>query len=351
MKAYAIIENKQEKDLISANYNYKFNKVNGMAYRWGKTLDDDPDYSEFGPEILDLECTTICCGVPQSSKTSKPTPCSMCYKSNTEKGVNMSFDTFKTILDKYPRVLTQIAFGADSQATANPDLWKMMEYSRSRGIIPNITVANISDDTADKLVKYCGAVAVSRYAYKDICYNSIQKLTDRGMVQVNIHICVAEETFDMCMETLKDRLTDPRLQKLRAIVMLSLKRKGRGTKWHNLSMDKFQQLIQFALDNKICIGFDSCGAHKFTQCIKNHPMKEQMMQLVEPCEATLFSSYISVDGKYYPCSFSEGSGDWKEGLDVVHCQDFIRDIWMNKKTIKFRNQLLKCKRNCPIYDI
>jgi hypothetical protein len=180
-KDVLLAENKNLKVLRSKNYNYSFNKTSGFFARWGEVTSDDPDFSPFGPEILDIEVTTICKGVP--SLNGKKTPCSFCYKSNTPNGKNMSFEKFKAILDKFPvvngvPVLTQIAFGADSEATSNPDLWSMMEYSRSKDIIPNITVANISDETADKLAKYCGAVAVSRYDNKDVCYDSVKKLTD-----------------------------------------------------------------------------------------------------------------------------------------------------------------------------
>jgi len=46
---------KQGKVLRSENYNYIFNSRTGFFVRWGKTADDDPQYSPFGPEILDLE--------------------------------------------------------------------------------------------------------------------------------------------------------------------------------------------------------------------------------------------------------------------------------------------------------
>jgi hypothetical protein len=48
-------ENKKVKFLKSDTYNYIFNKENGQFFRWGKTRDDDPLFSPFGPEILDLE--------------------------------------------------------------------------------------------------------------------------------------------------------------------------------------------------------------------------------------------------------------------------------------------------------
>lgn len=340
----------------SDDYNYVFDKVTGYFARWGKTKEDDPQVAPM-PEILDIEVTTICKGVPSIDKDGKPTPkrpCTFCYKSNTAKGTNMSFETFKIILDKMPWIL-QVAFGADSECTSNPDIWKMMAYCREKGIVPNITVANISDETADNLVKYCGAVAVSRYTDKNLCYDSVKRLTDRGMKQINIHILVSDNTRDMVMETLQDRLTDNRLAKLNAIVMLNLKKKGRGEAFDTLVEDKFKGLIDFAFDNKITIGFDSCGCNKFLRVVKDYPNFKNLETVSEPCESSLFSSYIDTNGDFYPCSFCENACtkdlDWKAGLSVVKCNNFIKDIWNHEKTKQFRVTLLNNGRNCPIYDV
>jgi len=53
-----IIENEKAKFLRSKDYNFNFDKVSGYFERWGKKVEDDPDYSLFGPEILDLEIST-----------------------------------------------------------------------------------------------------------------------------------------------------------------------------------------------------------------------------------------------------------------------------------------------------
>ena len=42
-------------------YNYDFYD-NGMFLRWGYTKDHDPDFSPIGPEIADIEVSTICNG-------------------------------------------------------------------------------------------------------------------------------------------------------------------------------------------------------------------------------------------------------------------------------------------------
>ena len=54
------------------------------------------------------------------------------------------FEEFKTIFHKVneKRVLTQIAFGIMNIST-NPDFFKMMEYTKERGVIPNFTCHGI----------------------------------------------------------------------------------------------------------------------------------------------------------------------------------------------------------------
>ena len=342
---YDIKENERYKVLMSENYNYTFDKNEGIFIRYGKTVKDDPDMSPFGPEIADIEVTTQCSGVGGKL-------CDFCYKSNNMNGKNMSIDTFKKLFDNLPKTLTQIAFGVDSKCDSNKDIWDMMKYSRQHGIASNVTVADVSDDVADKLVEHCSAVAVSRYENKNFCYDSVKKLTDRGMGQVNIHIMLSADTVDLVWETIKDYSTDERLAKLNAIVILNLKTKGRGVNHKILPQPEFDKLVNYAMSNNVPIGFDSCGANKFLETIKDRENREQMEMYVEPCESGLFSFYSNVDGHFFPCSFSEGEKDWKTGIDcTVEGMDFLKDLWFHEKTVKWRNNLLKCGRNCPLFNI
>lgn len=354
---YDITDNEHVKTVTSSNYNYIFNKKNGFFARWGATKEDDPEWAAIGPEILDIEITTKCAGIP--NKQGKMQVCDFCYKSNTPEGKNMSFETFAKILDNVNgfRQLTTVAFGADSQAEANPDLWKMMEYCRKKGVIPNITVAHISDEVADKLVSNVGACAVSCYADRDknICYDSIKKLTDRGLKQVNMHFMISSNSYDDAMAVIDDIKNDSRLEKLNAIVFLSLKQKGRGEKYKTLDYERFKKLVDKAMDRGISFGFDSCSCPKFLKCVKEHKKYEMFKTLAEPCESSIFSAYIDVDGKYYPCSFMEGVDGWEEGLDSVN-GDFIKKVWWSQKVDEFREKLKsnldenEC-RNCPCFKI
>lgn len=351
---YEIIENDTIKCLRSKDVNYTFNKVNGNSFVWGRTTEEDPDWSPYGPFIADIEITTKCKG--PGGKL-----CKFCYKSNTTSGYNMSLETFQTVFDKFPPTLQQIAFGVDAQCESNPDTFKIMQYCRDNGVIPNVTVADITDETATELSRLCGAVAVSRYDDKDICYDSVKKLTDKGMEQVNIHMMISEETYDQALLTICDIDEDPRLKDLNAIVFLSLKKKGRGYGYNQLSDSRFRTLTQLCLKLGVSFGFDSCSALKFLKSVEGHPDYDKFVKVSEPCESARFSAYVNVDGCYVPCSFCEdvlchmdGTESWGKGINVAECDDFMKDIWYNRHNKMFRDKSLVCLENnvaCQVFDI
>ena len=320
----------------SKDYNWIFNTKTGLFNRWGESIKDDPQFSPIGPEILDIEISTVC-----------HQGCKFCYKKNVSIGKNMSLETFKIILDKVKKNLGQVAFGI-GDLNANPDLLSMMWYCRTNNIIPNITIngSGLNDQSAHQLAEICGAVSVSNYN-KDICYNAVKLLTDYGLKQCNIHMLLSKESLSTCYELVEDSKTDKRLKNLNAIVFLSLKQRGRGIGYHSVTIDEFNTLTEKLLGDKIRFGADSCTANKLLNYIKERPECRELEQYIEPCESVLFSSYVSVSGNFFPCSFSE-DGD---GLDVVNCKDFITDIWNHPSTIEWRNRLLDCNRNCPIYKI
>jgi len=343
-KELQIIDTKDKKLVCSESFNSYFDKTSGFFARWGRTKEDDPEYSPLGPEIMDIEVSTIC-----------SRGCPWCYKSNGYQGKNMSFETFKKMFDKFPKHLTQIAFGIGS-IDANPDLWRMMEYCRENGVIPNLTIngERMTNEFYDNIARYCGAVAVSLYN-KDTCYNAVAELSKR-MKQVNIHCLLALETYKICLSTINDIKTDPRLKDLNAIVYLWLKPKGERNTFHQITENKYRNLVSTLIDKKVRFGFDSCSASSFLKVTEDNPNFEQFKMMSEPCESALFSGYISVDAMFYPCSFAEGVGEWYEGIDVINSNDFVKDVWNNPKTETFRNTCIASKdkngcRQCTIYNL
>lgn len=345
---YRIIEDDKTKTLYSPEYNYAFRKTDGFFVRTGKTMDHDPDFSPFGPEIIDMEISTIC-----------HQGCSFCYKTNTKEGKNMSLETFKKVFHNLPDTVTQIAFGI-GDIDSNPDLWNIMHYARSNGVIPNITINGSKMDSTkyDMLAGLCGAVAVSHYNTAE-CFTSIMELTNRirpgnRLKQVNIHKLLSEQTYLDCSQLLDQAKYDARLAKLNAIVFLWLKPKGDRNVFDQVDKEQYQKLVDKAFELEVPIGFDSCSAPMFLSAIKNREDYKQLEAMTEPCESTLFSYYINVDGIGYPCSFTEDP-DYRRA-DIANCSDFINDIWMGSQAGLFRDACLAAKdengcRKCVAYKL
>lgn len=340
------------KKFTSSEANYIFRFSDGLMISWGKSMMDDPGRFP-APNIADIEETGCCTGPHNVGDV-----CKFCYKSNTPtSGTYMTFKEFRHILDVYPKSLTQIALGADACLVCNPDIWKIIVYCRYNHIVPNITLANvINDEIANKLAKYCGAVAVSAYDDLEITYNSVKKLTDRGMTQVNIHLLLAENYYERAKKIMNDVLIDPRLEGLNAVVCLGLKKKGRGTSFERMTDEHFKEIVDFAVKNNIKLGFDSCNSKRALDVLG-----EEVEDSVIACEASLESSYISYKGDYYPCSFMEGEEKWKTGIslkDVNSPQEFIEKVWNHEKTLNFMQELLETTkhnchncRECPYYEV
>jgi MoaA/NifB/PqqE/SkfB family radical SAM enzyme len=327
----------------SKYYNYIFNLENGYFARWGEFVKDDPKFSPVGPEIADIEIGTICHGLG--------TPCSFCYKANSPKGEYMSFEKFKKVFNKFPKTLTQIAFGL-GDIDSNPDLWKICEYCLKNEVVPNITIngARLNNEIVQNLVKYMGAVAVSHYD-DDICFNAIKKLIDNGAKQINIHKLLAKETLESCYDLIKKVKSDSRLKKLNAVVFLSLKNKGSRNNFKIISQKEFNELVKSIIDSKINYGFDSCGSTKFLKSIKDSQNESKLTTFIEPCESSLFSIYVNVKGEAFPCSFCENEKKWKKGIDLIHINDFMKQLWKNKRICSFRTDLLDNNRKCPVFKI
>ena len=337
----------------SDTYNYIFDRNTGYFMRWGSEINTSPFMSPIGPEILDIEISTIC-----------SYGCSFCYKNNNKSGKNMSFNTFARIIDIMNpyKNLMQVALGI-GDLNANKDLIPIMNCCKSKDIVPNITINGTQLDDeyagvtyAEWLAKLCGTICVSHYN-DEICFSAIQKLIDGGARSVNIHQILSNETYNDCFELLKKykENVDSRLNNISAIVFLTLKPKGNtNTLTPVKDNNRYKELIDFALDNEIPIGFDSCGAKRFLNVIKGTEY-EKLSSYVEPCEICRFSSYVNVDGEYFPCSFVEGLSGWTHGINVLNIKnedEFINKLWFNDRLSKIRHNMMNnTNRHCLFYDI
>jgi len=329
------------------DYNYIFNPLDGFHARWGKTFEDDPQWSPLGAEILDIEISTIC-----------GNGCEFCYKSNVQNGKNMSIQEFTDIINTFfvngKTNLTQIAFGI-GDLNANPHLMEILWYTRSLGIIPNITIngSQLTESLADQLAFVCGGIAVSHYdintTIRAVSMLTMRKkcyVADNNLWSVNIHQMISRETYQDALEILVDASMNYYLRDLNAILFLSLKQQGRGKNFTPLPQELFDKLVAIAFTLDVNIGFDSCSAHKFMKC----ELSRGYENVIEPCESGLFSAYINVDGHVFPCSFLETRERWI--ADMKDTKNFTKEVWLsNKKMLAWRNHLLCNNRECPVYKI
>ena len=76
---------------------------------------------------------------------------------------NISFENFKETFKKLPPSVTTIAYGIGTISLC-PDLFDILNYTRSHGIIPTITINGFAtNEELDKLSSVVGACAVSIY--------------------------------------------------------------------------------------------------------------------------------------------------------------------------------------------
>lgn len=315
------------KSLRSPAYNYHFNKGTGLFVRWGETMDDDPQWSPYGPEIADIEISTGDC----SGK------CAWCYKSNdNEAGMHMTLSEFNAVLDQLPDTLTQIALGI-TDADANPDFIAILEACREGGIIPNYTTSGLglTPEIIEATAQLCGAVAVSVYPHNQgPAWNAIYDFISLGMEQVNIHLLYHADNVPFVLSMLEKAQNTERLN---AVVLLGLKPKGRGSNLSPLGQEEFSKIVN---NVKARIGFDSCSAPKFEHWARKYD-RHDLLKFSEPCESTLFSIYINVNGEALPCSFAEGC------IEPVT----VADAWNSPQFREFRQRLWARERRCPLYDL
>ena len=357
-----ITKTKETIHLSSPDYNFAFNNKDGLFLRWGKTYNEDPTHSPFGPEIVDIEVSTIC-GSKSGVSTKYTGNCDFCYKDNTHKGHNMDIHTFTEVMKYLPETVTQIAFGI-GDLYANTSLPAIIRYTRDRGIVPNITVNGNNiikcEGYACEILRPCGAIAVSCTGDLAQTIRIVQDLKKCTQIeQVNIHYVVHSKNIHTLINDLTTHEKEFKRVGVNAIVFLGLKPKGRALHNNYKPADntKFTCLVQHCLKANIPFGFDSCSAPKFELAISRliESPEEQAKYTIfsESCESGLFSAYVNVHGEFFPCSFVENTPGWETGLPVIGTS-FLDDVWNHPRTAEWRKGLLhSCNaagcRRCLVY--
>ena len=167
----------------------------------------------------------------------------------------------------------------------------------------------------------------------------------------NIHLVISKDTHDHVMSVLNDA-KEGKIPNLGAIVCLRIKPVGRACKLNcTIPESYYDEILKFSIENKIQLGFDSCGAKMVEKVLKKLG-HDELVDCVESCESTRCSIYINKDLLMTPCSFCEHLYE-AQAIDLkdIEGKNFT-DIWNNNKLLKtFRNNCIACKSSCQIYDL
>ena len=364
---FKIIDSTTHKTCKSAEYNFIFNKQTGFQVEFGATLDADPTYSPYGATIADIEISKVVkkdfeVDIDRYNVVNKACHgCKFCYKgANTgQKTISMKTHIFDSLLSKINqnKILCQVAIGLNKISTC-PDFWDIVKLCREKhDVVPNYTTrgGDLTELDYKNTAQYCGAVAVS-YSDPDITYGAVEQFIKHGTDQTNIHFVLSAETFGGCLQVIQDCHDDHRLKNLNALVLLSFKDKN-NTKQLTIirNPSTYKQLIDKAESLGVPLGFDSCAAWSYKSSIQGDKDFDKKFQYVTSCCASRLSKYISIDMKYFPCSFMEREEGWQEGISILDKEDFVRDVWNHPQTIAFRNKNIECCKNgrnpCSYFEV
>jgi len=311
-----------------------FNPKTGMEVTSGINGNPDPFILDF-PSLMDIGIMGNCLN-----------SCSFCYQGEN-KGANMKLEDYKKIIDAVFPLVMQVALGGKGDPNLHENFKEIIEYTRSKNIIPNYTTSgNGLTDEAIEISKQAGAVAVSDYS-QNFTYEAIRKFQE-AKIKTNIHFVLSTSRLLRAVDVLEGEDVwggKVDLNKLNAVIFLLFKPQGRGKSLENEVPTEYQikKLAALMTSGKTSfkIGLDSCLVNKIK---KLNMFPKEQEQYVDTCEAARASVYVSSDMKLIPCSF--GNHD-QYGISIRN--DSIKEVWKNGESFKkFREVLTKDPACCPL---
>lgn len=178
------------------------------------------------PETIDVKVTNWCNG-PGGEL------CSYCYMDSTTKGKHAPRALLESIFSGLPEAPYQIAFGG-GEPTAHPDFPWFLEYTRSKGTVPNYTTAGhiMRPDVLEATNKYAGGVALTYHAFKGPTYfkevyEKWRAALDKR-VALNVHVIFDNDVANSLLD-----LQDVGLTHLSVVLLAYYPEVGRS-KWQGI---------------------------------------------------------------------------------------------------------------------
>lgn len=300
------------------NYRTIFNQKNGFFARIEDLGYNEPQWSQEGPELLDISITNYC-----------ERGCKFCYRGSLPKGKHILVDKLLPILDQCQDLkVLQIALGGGNP-NQHPDFIRILKEIRARNIIPSYTTngQGLTNEILNISAEVCGAIGISAYPPYNKLEETICRVSAFGL-RINLHIILSKTNIPQILQW----LSKPPVWfgKLNAIIFLNYKPINEALPSetiNDVTLSKFFELVKKC---GVKIGFDCCSTSGILKWLDSPPY------FVESCEAAKFSAFISEDLKMYPCSFMIGTlnyGDLNESS--------LLDVWLNNASfVRMRNNAL-----------
>ena len=164
------------------NYWTFFNRFDGTKFRCvlnEKGLDRSITPTRaMSPDLVDIKITDYC-----------NFNCGFCYQGSTKEGKHTEFNHLTQIIDSlsYHEVL-EIAYGG-GEPTTHPDFIRILEYTKSKHIVPNFTTKNIDwlKKNIMDIYHIIGSCAVSVGSFRDV--KKIASIIDFYEIRGSQKIC------------------------------------------------------------------------------------------------------------------------------------------------------------------
>ena len=272
------------------NYIQLFNFSNGQALM----LENDAfAYRKEGPLLLDVSITNRC-----------ERQCDFCYRKSQSHGYDIPMEDYAFILSQAKQCgVQQIAIGG-GEPTLHPNFIDILKQTVESGLIPNYSTNAdyLTDEVLIATKKYCGAIAVSIYGNIENYKDTIERISNFGIV-VNLHMILRSDLISSYTNFLQN---PPKwLNKVNAIIFLNYKPADGRTELclNQTPKDILEEFFLSVSNIKTCgVGFDTCSV----SFVSNYLRVDS--SLFDYCEAARKSAYINEKLMVYPCSFYTAQG-------------------------------------------
>ena len=339
-----------------------YERKTGLFVRMPFKGHKDPLWSPHGPEIADVEITTVC----------STGNCGMCYMDSTAQGNHMTMEDLDLLIGQLKETPCHAVAMGGGNPNEHPQFVEILKKFSDANITPSYTTNghNITPEILEATKEYCGAVAVSwpwwekrhKNFNRNLIVNNERKRTAHQAlnmfleagIQTNIHFVLGDKSIDKAIEFLKTEPAVLNLKRLNAMVFLLHKPVGRAKPEDNLRIDdpRVDEFLEVAglnsqkngekIKPKWGIGFDSCSVPLLVD------RTDTDLDYTETCESARFSIFITRDLKTMPCSFLKASKNppdlHKTRLSTVWRED---ELFTNHRNsmIKTDSECIGCKKH------